>query len=146
MVDLHLDLHIQKHIARKQTSLARPIHGDSLLLTLLTVINRISAQNMADHLMAATCPEFLSLRSIHEHRINLDRRRIRIQRPSPTLQRPKSEMAASPTAWRETQLYLPLEMGHQGRGWRCIANGSCGRDSMHHRIRFTRFLYQRCRR
>ena len=85
--------------------------GNSLLLTLLTVITRMSAQNIADHLVAAMCPEFLSLRSIHEYRINLDRRGIRIERPSPAIQRPKSEMAASPTAWSETQLHLSVAMG-----------------------------------
>jgi hypothetical protein len=72
----------------------------------------MSAQNMADHLVAAMCPEFLSLRSLHEYRINLDWRRIRIQRPSPAIQRPKSEMAASPPARRETQLHLSVAMGY----------------------------------
>jgi hypothetical protein len=67
---------------------------------------------MTDHLVAAMCPEFLSLRSIHEYRINMDRRRIRIKRSSPTVQRPKFEVAASPTAWRETQLYLSVAMGY----------------------------------
>ena len=67
---------------------------------------------MADHLVAAMCPEFLSLRSIHEYRINLDRRGIRIERPSPAIQRPKSEMAASPPARRETQLHLSVAMGY----------------------------------
>ena len=66
---------------------------------------------MADHLVAAMCPEFLFLRSLYEYRINLDWRRIRIRRPSPVIQRPKSEMAASPPTRRETQLHVSLAMG-----------------------------------